>query len=59
MGWVNLPGVEGLVYVADHQPASERKHNCPDCQVCQMCSDSRCSRCLKRKACLKRKKKGR
>jgi len=56
MPWTKFKGIKGLVYEPESQPASKRKHNCPDCLVCQLCSDSRCSRCLKRKTCLKRRK---
>ncbi|OGV68505.1 MAG: hypothetical protein A2283_22200 [Lentisphaerae bacterium RIFOXYA12_FULL_48_11] len=55
--WKHVHGIAGMVFEPGQQPASERKHNCPDCLVCQMCSDSRCSKCLKRKTCLKKSKR--
>lgn len=49
MTWVKRPGLDGLVWEPDPQPAAEKKHNCRDCFRCQMCSDVRCAQCLKRK----------
>ena len=55
MPFVEMDGVDGLVYVPDPERLSDKKHPCRDCETCQHCSDSRCNLCLQKK-CTKRKK---
>lgn len=57
MPFIEMDGVDGLVYVPDPEPLSAKKHPCPDCEACQRCSDSRCNICL-RDQCRKKSGKG-
>jgi len=45
MGWIELPGGIGKVYVPAECPGTSKKHDCKDCFSCQRCSDSRCNVC--------------
>ena len=47
MPFIKMDGVDGLVYVPDPEPISNKKHPCPDCETCQHCSDARCNICLR------------
>ena len=58
MPFVRRPGIEGLIFVPEECPASEKRHKCPDCFYCQQCSETRCQACL-RNAGRKGKKKER
>lgn len=52
MGWIELPGEVGKLYIPETPATAKKKHDCADCFCCQMCSDSRCSLCQsKRKRC--------
>lgn len=48
MGWKDIPGLNGKLYVPDPPPGTPKKHRCIDCFSCQFCSDERCSICLEK-----------
>jgi len=56
MGWIELSGGIGKVYVPEPRPGAPKKHDCKDCFSCQMCSDSRCNLCRTNKACPEKEK---
>ena len=55
MPWIEMPGIEGRVYVPDDE-ARPKKHPCVDCFDCQWCSDARCESCRKKATCGRRKR---
>jgi len=59
MPFIEMEGVDGLVYVPETESPVARKHPCVDCEVCQHCSDTRCRICLQdpcRKRCRRPKR---
>lgn len=45
MPFIEVPGVNGKVYVPEPAGESPKKHPCKDCYQCQMCGESRCRVC--------------
>jgi len=56
MGWIELPGGIGKIYVPEERQDAPKKHDCEDCFSCQMCSDTRCNLCRANKECPKKNK---
>ena len=50
MPFIEVDGIDGLVYVPEEDAHTAKKHPCRDCMVCQHCSDARCRICLNKKA---------
>jgi hypothetical protein len=54
MTFIEIPGLNGKVYVPDETAGEVRKHRCRDSFYCQWCRDDRCCVCLEEKKCSKK-----
>lgn len=57
MPFIEIPGIQGRVYVPEEKEGAMKKHDCEDCYSCQMCSDARCAQCLKEESRKQEKEK--
>ncbi len=49
MPFIEMDGVDGLVFVPESEDKIPKKHPCKDCSACRQCSDACCRICLSNK----------